>query len=77
MHITAIGEQADPVTMKAFTLFTIVSDMYGSNTLVLLGIIIIFSGLWPYIRLILLLGCWFLPEKRLSSTKRGNIISFI
>ncbi|GMH52223.1 hypothetical protein TL16_g01185 [Triparma laevis f. inornata] len=36
-----------------------------------------FSFLWPYIKLIGLLLCWFLPPRILATQKRGGFISFL
>jgi len=36
-------------------------------------LVIIFTGLWPYIKLTLALVLWFLPPKRISVSRRGTI----
>ena len=39
-------------------------DMWNGNAFTLFWMVFIFSGVWPYFKLILLLGCWFVPPRK-------------
>lgn len=52
--------------MKKFTLVQSVSDMWKAGVYPLAIIIAVFSGIWPYIKLIMMMACWTINEKYLS-----------
>ncbi len=39
--------------------------------------ILIFSGIWPYTKLFISLGMWFLPPTRVSVSRRGSILLWL
>ncbi|CAE7214485.1 unnamed protein product [Symbiodinium pilosum] len=40
-------------------------------------LIICFSGVWPYLKPMLMLVCWFTPPSRLSVAKRQGLLNFL
>lgn len=47
----------------------------GAHSLAIL--IVIFSGLWPYTKQLVILAIWFLPTRRLTSNRRGQILHWM
>lgn len=60
-----------------FTLVTSIKDMWNAKVYALSLLITIFSGAWPYIKLILMIICWILPTKILSFGVREKILRFL
>jgi Paraquat-inducible protein A len=61
-------------SLFTFSLGNTVHDMYESKIYVLLFIVVIFSGAWPYMKLILMMWTWMAPESKLSSQNRGLLL---
>eukprot|EP01084_Bolivina_argentea_P140059 246339_1 len=57
-----------------FSLVSSVSDFWQSKAYSLAILIALFSGIWPYVKLLLLLFCWFVPMKQVH---REGIIIFL
>jgi uncharacterized paraquat-inducible protein A len=49
--------------MKSFSLGNSIADMWNAGIYPLALLIAIFSGVWPYIKLVTMLACWFATEK--------------
>lgn len=63
--------------MKTFTLIGTVTDMWKSEIYFLAILIAVFSGIWPYVKLILLIICWCTDAKRISYKTRERILIII
>jgi hypothetical protein len=59
------------------TLVGNVVDMWKAGVYPLSIFILFFSGMWPYIKLILMLCCWFMPAHRLSVKRRQHLLEFL
>mmetsp|Transcript_33356 Transcript_33356/g.69614 ORF Transcript_33356/g.69614 Transcript_33356/m.69614 type:complete len:574 (-) Transcript_33356:102-1823(-) len=60
-----------------FSLLGSIKDMWQGKVYGLAFLILGFSGLWPYIKPILMLVCWFTPPSRLSVAKRQGLLNFL
>ncbi|CAE7290805.1 unnamed protein product [Symbiodinium microadriaticum] len=60
-----------------FSLIGSIKDMWQGKVYGLAFLILGFSGLWPYIKPILMLVCWFTPPSRLSVAKRQGLLNFL
>jgi len=63
--------------LKQYTLVGSVKDMADSGVFPLAALIVIFSGTWPYIKLLMMMLCWFAPTRILSVKRRQMVLSFL
>jgi len=76
--ITANGSEVVSLPpVKSFGLANSIRDMWAGRVYALALMIAFFSGCWPYFKLILMLVCWYLPTKFLSSTRRYAVLQFL
>jgi len=61
----------------AFSLISSVRDMWRGGVYPLAILIALFSGFWPYLKLVLMLVCWFLPASKLSVERRQSLLDFL
>jgi hypothetical protein len=66
------GRFVEIPSLFKFSLASTVSELYGAHIYLLLAIVVVFSGIWPYVKLASLLQVWMVPtlspselEKRL------------
>jgi len=52
-------------------------EMWNAGATVLAILIVIFSGLWPYSKLLITLFIWFAPTRWLSSNRRGKLLHWL
>jgi len=64
-------------SLFTFSLAETTSQMYHARTYALLFFVAIFSGIWPYMKLLLMLWAWFAPESWLHEKKRGKLLFII
>jgi len=57
-----------------FGLYNTAKEMLEAKILVLFGLVVGFSGIWPYAKLLLMLAAWILPESTLSKKRRGELL---
>ena len=60
-----------------FSMWQTIKDMWDAKTYYLSLLIAVWSGIWPYLKALLLLLTWILPPKYLSVGKRRLIITII
>ena len=60
-----------------FDLIGSVTDMWEAGVYPLSILILVFSGVWPYVKLVMLLWAWMMPSKLLSTNGRGKILHFL
>jgi hypothetical protein len=60
-----------------FSLIGSIKDMWDSRSYMLAWMVIIFSGVWPYVKLLMMLFCWFTPTGVLSASKRLSMLEFL
>ena len=71
----ANGENAtSPVNIYAFSLWSTMSEMAQAGVYLLMLLILFCSGVWPYVKLILMLCCWVVSTRRLPPVRRENIL---
>ena len=52
-------------------------EMWNAGAKSLAILIVIFSGVWPYTKQLVTLVIWFLPTTRVSSDRRGKVLSWL
>ncbi len=57
-----------------FSLVNSVRDMWNAHVYALSILIALFSGVWPYTKLVLLIFCWCSPSRILNVRRRGHIL---
>ena len=57
-----------------FSLGDSIRNMWDAEVYPLALLIAVFSGAWPYLKIVLMLLSWFAPEKCLNSTRRGHLL---
>jgi hypothetical protein len=70
----------DPIVIPDLFLFTLagtISDMLNAGVYFLAIVIILFSGCYPYCKVMTQLICWILPTSKLSAKKRESILLFV
>jgi uncharacterized paraquat-inducible protein A len=70
----ANGQQVTTTNIYAFSLGSTLNEMYQAGVYLLMIIIFLFSGVWPYIKLLSLLFCWMTSTRRLPPVKREQIL---
>ncbi|ELP86273.1 hypothetical protein EIN_114170 [Entamoeba invadens IP1] len=63
--------------MSEFGLVDTVTDMWTAKVYALSSLILIFSGIWPYTKLVMMLVCWLMPSTLLTPKYRGKILSVL
>jgi hypothetical protein len=61
-------------SLFSFSLGNTVSEMYQAGIYVLLSIVVVFSGIWPYAKLLMMLWAWITPESMFSAKNRGKLL---
>ena len=69
-----LGRRIQLPSMFDFGLVNSVHDMWVAGSHILSAVICAFSGIWPYMKLILMLISFFLPTSILSSKRREKIL---
>ena len=64
-------------SLFAFSLGNTASELWQSRIYALLLIVVIFSGIWPYVKLILIGLAWVLPTGMLDENERGQILATV
>ena len=72
--LTLAGQPVPMPTIFEFTLFNSVSDFWKSKAYWLAIIIAICSGIWTYLKLIMMMCLWWVPPRRLSPRSRGAVL---
>ncbi|GMH57432.1 hypothetical protein TrST_g9630 [Triparma strigata] len=70
----------DPIVIPDLFLFTLagtISDMLNAGVYFLAIVIILFSGCYPYCKVMTQLVCWVLPTSKLSAKRRESILLFV
>ena len=69
-----IGKKIKPPSLFDFSLVNSVRDMWLAGSEVLSSLVALFSGVWPYMKLFLMLISFFLPTSILSHKRREKIL---
>lgn len=57
-----------------FSLFHTAQQMLDAQVYPLYLLVVMFSGVWPYVKLILLMVCWFTPTNVMGTTSREQLL---
>ena len=60
-----------------FSLGKTVSEMYQAKVYTLMTLVLVFSGIWPYVKLLLMLTAWFSNEKWVSFQRREKLLMWL
>jgi len=77
LYVNMGGQETKLPSLFDFSLANSVIDMWEAKVYALALLIAVFSGAWPYTKLILLLFCWVVPLKILSRRKREWLLMAI
>ena len=70
----ADGQQVTSANIYAFSLGSTLAEMYQAGVYFLMLLILLCSGVWPYVKLLTLLCCWMASTRRLPPVKREQIL---
>jgi len=68
------GSLTSLVNIWAFSLGSTIKEMVQAGVYLLMLLILFCSGIWPYIKLVLLFGCWFASTRRLTLVEREKAL---
>eukprot|EP00949_MAST-11_sp_MAST-11-sp1_P002292 g2292.t1 len=71
------GIQVPFSDLFTFALANSVRDMYIAGVYPLASIILLFSGIWPYAKFLMMLGCWYLPPTTLAPKTREALLRWL
>lgn len=74
MYVTMGGEQTKLPSLFDFSLGNSVVDMWHAEVYALSLLIAVFSGAWPYLKLVMLLLCWIVPVNLLTRKNRERVL---
>lgn len=79
VDISAGGENLFPALPPAFdfSLVNTIVEMAQGKVWLLVFVIGFFSGVWPYVKLGMMLCCWFIPANKLSVPRRHKLLEFL
>jgi hypothetical protein len=63
--------------VTSFSLGKTVRDMFLANVYVLMSLVLLFSGIWPYVKLLLLLFSFTIPKSRFSVRRRETLLTWL
>ena len=72
-----VGRRVQVPSLFDFGLVNSVHDMWIAGSWFLSSLVAVFSGIWPYLKLILMLLTFFLPTSILSHRRREKILIFL
>eukprot|EP00584_Thalassiosira_punctigera_P024525 CAMPEP_0172548162 /NCGR_PEP_ID=MMETSP1067-20121228/17531_1 /TAXON_ID=265564 ORGANISM="Thalassiosira punctigera, Strain Tpunct2005C2" /NCGR_SAMPLE_ID=MMETSP1067 /ASSEMBLY_ACC=CAM_ASM_000444 /LENGTH=1499 /DNA_ID=CAMNT_0013335357 /DNA_START=220 /DNA_END=4719 /DNA_ORIENTATION=- len=74
---TFAGQDFDVQGFFEFSMAKSTIEMWNAGAKSLAILIVIFSGVWPYTKLLITLFIWFAPPKWLSSKRRGSLLHWL
>jgi len=77
--VMTLGASRD-VTLPSlfdFGLINSIVDMWTAGVYPLSILVAFFSGIWPYLKVVLMILCWFLPKKIFSEKSRGTMLEWL
>jgi len=79
VDISAGGQNLFPSLPPAFdfSLVNTIVEMAQGRVWLLVFVIGFFSGVWPYLKLSMMLACWFIPANKLSVPRRHKLLEFL
>jgi len=69
-----VTDRYGPYSLFEFNLGNTITEMYKAKVYVLSLLVLVWSGIWPYLKLVLLLLAWFIPPRYLTATTRGRML---
>lgn len=67
----------EDLKLKTFNLISSVKDMWDAKVYPLSILIALFSGIWPYTKLILMFLCWVIPQRVLPFKRREILLEIL
>jgi hypothetical protein len=79
VDLSAGGQNLFPSLPPAFdfSLVNTIVEMAQGKVWLLVFVIGFFSGVWPYVKLGMMLCCWFIPANKLSVPRRHKLLEFL
>jgi hypothetical protein len=77
VEMTLFGENLTLDNFFVFSMARSTMDMWKAGAKELAIVILIFSGIWPYMKQLITLVLWFLPPSKVSVQTRGSILVWL
>jgi len=77
MVMEADGKSAQIGPLFSFSLVNTVSHCWSSGAYFIAVLTVIASGVWPFVKLVMLLVAWLVPPRCFSVWRRGKILAFL
>ena len=77
LTINANGQTYRTPSLFSFTLSNSVHDMWEAKVYPLSVLILVFSGVWPYVKLLCMLLAWTVPAALFPRAKRENLLMWL
>merc|ERR1711865_3443 len=79
VDISAGGQNLFPSLPPAFdfSLVNTIVEMAQGRVWLLVFVIGFFSGVWPYVKMGMMLACWFIPANKLSVPRRHKLLELL
>lgn len=77
LNVALFDYEFYPDSLFNFSLVNSIEDMYNAEAYALSALVFVWSGAWPYLKLVLLLVCWFAEPSFLSIRTRGRILEIM
>jgi len=74
---TFAGQEFDVDGFFEFSMAKSTIEMWNAGATALAILIVIFSGVWPYSKLLVTLFIWFAPPRWLTSNRRGKLLHWL
>jgi hypothetical protein len=75
--VNALGQDATLDNFKTFSVVSTVIDLWWAEAYLLAALIGALSLVWPYIKVVLMVYCWFSRPKTLGVKNRDNLLSYL
>ena len=77
VKVNFAGQELTIADFFEFSIAQSILDLWNTGGKAIAILILLFSGVWPYTKLLITLIFWFLPPCRLSVTRRGSILGLL
>jgi hypothetical protein len=76
-HTSFAGDEIHLPSLFGFSLGNSIRSMWHAQVYPLALLILLFSGIWPYVKNVMLLACWTLPLNYMSFKQRKKVLHWL
>jgi len=78
VHMTlGSAREVELPSLFDFGLINSITEMWTAGVYPLSILVAFFSGIWPYLKVVLMIGCWFFPKTIMSENFRGKMLEWL